>query len=68
MTIHVMYDGLTGWYSFTYGVIKMPSLICVSTSVIKFGSNEHVFERLCFTVGHDLWLRKDNVRFWLVLD
>ena len=31
-------------------------------------SNEHVFERLCFFIQHDWWLREDNVKFWLVLD
>ena len=45
----------------------VPSLICYSSSVLKFSSNEHVFERLVFFVRHDWWLREDNVKFWLVL-
>ena len=59
---------MTGLYSFTNGVLKMLSLICASASVLKFSSNEHVFERLCFLVRHDWWLREDYVKFWLVLD
>ena len=41
--------------------------ICASTSVLKFSSDKHVFERPCFLVRHDWWLREDNVKFWLVL-
>ena len=30
------FGGMTGLHSFTYGVLKVPSLICTSTSVLKF--------------------------------
>ena len=36
--------GVTGLHSFTYGVLKLPSLICTSTGVLKISSNKHVFD------------------------
>ena len=42
------YGGVTGLHSLTYGVLKMHSLIYDCACVLKFSSNEHVFERLCF--------------------
>ena len=30
------FGGVTGLHSFTYGVLKIPSLICASTTVLKF--------------------------------
>ena len=30
------FGGMTGLHSFTYGILKIPSLICASTSVLKF--------------------------------
>ena len=45
----------------------VPSLICYSSSVLKFSSNEHVFERLCFFCTTRLVVAEDNVKFWLVL-
>ena len=62
------YDGVTGLHGFTYGVLKMHSLIYDCACVLKFSSNEYVFERLCFFIRHDWWLREDNVEIWLVLD
>ena len=49
-------------------VSKMPSLICASTSVLKFNSNVHDFERLCFVVRHDWSLRKSHTTKTKYLD
>ena len=56
------YGEVTDLHSFTYGVLKVPSLICDSSSVLKFSSNERVFERLFF-LRHDSWSREDGVKF-----
>ena len=46
----------------------MPSLICYSSSVLKFSSNEHVFERLGFledTIGGCGKITLSSGWFWI---
>ena len=62
------YGGVTGLHSFTYGVLKVHSLIYDCACVLKFSSNEHVFERLCFlydTIGGCGKITLSSGWFWI---
>ena len=51
-----------------HGVLKLPFLICASTSVLKISSNKHVFDRRhVFSCTTRLVVAEDNVKFRLVL-